>query len=377
MTPNGLSVRRLVLGALGVALATLAAGCNLEEIALDRLNVDASVSVDMSAPDARETITSDIPFSGQRLVVDNPIGQIAIETVEDPGYVAVRPTIHVEATKSVKGMDLDQLRIQTEQTADETRIRVTTAIPTVRNTPEQARRSGEPIGWVDFKIRLPQAAVVTLHQSAGSIVVDTFRGELTATTELGNIDVRNATTSALSLRSKLGTLSVAQSTVDGDLSLETSAGVIQVSNVRFNRAEADTQAGEVSVQNVRGQGLDVSTQFGEIDVAEAELSQLDLASQMGEIHLQDSRIATGTLSTQWGEITVQVRPDAVPRIRAETQAGAVDVYRLPETLRASLHRRGSWLGESLELAPSDAQGTLDLATQLGDVQIVFPRATSP
>lgn len=369
--------RRLLTVALGLAVVLVAAGCELEELALDRLNVNVAASVDLSDPDATETVTSDLPFSGQRIVVDNPIGAIHVETVEDPGYVAVRPAIHVEATKNVKGMALEDLRIETHSTADEIRMRVTTAIESARNDTEgRAREAGEPIGWIDFKIRLPEAAVVTLRQNVGEITAHNFRGELTATADLGEIEVRNAQASELNLRTELGSLSVTDSAIEGDLNLESTAGEAQMRNVQFGRAEIDTQAGEVVVKGARGQSLEIATQMGEIDVMHTDVAQLDLASQMGEIGLQDSRVDQGDVRTQWGEIDVRLPSGDVPRIRASTQAGGVDVYRLPASLRSALQRRGSWLGEGIELSPADARGTLELRTQLGDIQIVFPKAES-
>ncbi len=370
--------RQLMTVLLSLAVVGVAAGCELEELALDRLNVSASANVDLSDPDASETVTSDIPFSGQRIVLDNPLGRIEIETVEDPGYVAVRPTIHLEATKNVKGMKLDDLRIATDATSDEIRVRVTTTIESARNaTDDRSREAGEPVGWVDVKVRLPEEAVVTLRQNLGSITVNGFRGELSATTDLGQIEVRNADTTAISLRTELGSLSVADSTVDGDLRLETSAGEAQLLNVRFGQAKIDTQAGEVDVKDARGRRLAIATQVGEIDVANADVEQLDLSSQMGEISLQATRVTRGSVRTQWGEIDVRLPSGEVPRIRASTQAGGVDVYRLPTSLRAALQQRGSWLGEGIEFDPANARGTLELTAQLGDIQIVFPKTTSP
>lgn len=369
--------RHLLTLVLALSLITVAAGCELQEAALDQLDVEASVNVDMADPDASATVTSDIPFSGQRIVVDNPLGAIDIETVEDPGYVAVRPTIRVEAVKNVKGMDLSDLQVRTEQRADETRIRVTTAIDSLRNAPddEAAPSADKPLGWVDFHIRLPQDAVVTLSQNVGPINAVGFRGELTATTDVGEIQVRNAETAAMSLRTEVGTLSVASSSIDGDLVLESSAGKARVADVRFGQAEIETQAGEANIKDVRGRSLQVSTQLGEISVVGAEVTELDLSSQMGEISLQDTRSSQGNVRTQWGRINVKLGLDAVPRIRASTQAGGVSVYRLPPAYRSALQRGGSWLGESIELNPADARGELDLKTQLGDIQIVFPEAT--
>lgn len=371
--------RRLLMLALALAAATVAVGCELQEAALDQLDVNASVNVDMADPDASETVTSDISFSGQRVVVNNPIGQIEIETADDPGYVAVRPTIRVDATKNVKNMELSDLNIRTEQRADETRIRVTTAIDSVRNAPEADLQEldGRPVGWVDFQIQLPQDAAVNLSQNMGSIVVNDFRGDLTAMTDLGEIEVRNADTTALRLRTEVGTLAVVESSADNELTLESSAGQARVADVRFGQAEVNTQAGAVNLKDVRGQRLDVSTQMGEIDVIGAEVTELSLSSQMGEIGLQDALTSQGTVRTQWGGIDVRLPSEAVPRIRASTQAGGIDVFRLPQPYRSSLQRGGSWLGESIDLNPTDARGTLDLKTQLGDIQIVFPDTASP
>jgi len=370
--------RRLLTVLLGLAVMAVAAGCELEEIALDQLDVNVSANVNMADPDASETVVSDIPFSGQRLVVTNPIGGIEIKTAEDPGYVAVRPTIRVDATKNVKNMELSDLNIRTEQRADETRIRVTTAIDSVRNAPDRNRQQsdGQPVGWVDFRIQLPQAADVNLNQNLGSIAVSDFRGDLTATTDVGKIEVRNADTTALSLRTEVGKLAVVESSVDNELTLESSAGQARVADVQFGQAEVNTQAGEVIVKDVRGQSLDVSTQMGKIGIVEAEVTELDLSSQMGEIGLQDNRVSQGVVRNRWGEIDVRLSSGDVPRIQASTQAGGVDVLRLPQPYRSSLQRGGAWLGESIDLNPTDAQARLDLKTQLGDIQIVFPDTVS-
>ncbi|MFB6284974.1 MAG: DUF4097 family beta strand repeat-containing protein [Candidatus Bipolaricaulia bacterium] len=368
--------RRLLTVLLGLAVMTVAAGCELEEIALDQLNVSANV--DMANPDASETVKLDIPFSGQRLVVHNPIGEIEIKTTEDPGYVAVRPKIRVDAAKNVKAMELDDLQIKTSSTSDEIRIRVTTAIDSVRNAPDRnwQQLDGRPVGWVDFQIQLPQEAAVNLKQNLGSIVVNDFRGDLTATTNVGGIEVRNADTTSLSLRSEVGTLAVVESSVGNELALHSSAGQARVADVQFGQAEINTQAGEVNVKDVQGQSLDVSTQLGEIDVIRADVRELDLSSQMGEIDLQANRVFQADVRNQWGEIEVRLPSGNVPRIRASTQAGRVDVLRLPQPYRSSLQRGGSWLGESIDLNPSGAQAMLNLKTQLGDIQIVFPDTAS-
>ena len=362
MTGTSLMRWLILLIAAGTTLL-ITTGCDIGQLTLGAL--------DLESYDASETLTRSLPYSGQRIVIDSVIGMILIEGQADPGYVAVRPVVRLEAVKKVRGLDIEDVRVIIEQDEQEIRIRTEAPAQMGRSLELLPPRVVDRIGWVEFTLRVPPGVSLDIDQNVGEIRLIGLKGELRASTQVGRISVEDSTLTSLRLESNAGGLSVKDSAAE-TLELGTQVGGISVANVAFTTARLTSQTGGIAVSQIRGRELTASTQVGGIAVADVHLEKLRLSTQLGGVALADPEVASAKVSTQVGGITVRLSRTASLRVKAETQMGAVRLHgenvSEPEL---NVQRTESWPGEKLTLRLGAGEGRLTVSTETGGIEIIL------
>lgn len=346
---------------LGGSLAFLIlTGCDVARLARFQLSM-----IDLERFDSQEEIRQEIPYSGQRIMLESLAGKVFIEGIE----ATVSPFVSLTALRRARGMKLEEITLTIEQDPDEIRLRA--------DLPGEIRHTltvfppglEDHVGWVEFTLKVPQDAKLILNQEIGTIQVSQFRGELEASIQLGEISVSDSTFTELRLTSQLGGLSVRKTFAD-ELYLSTEWGDLELSDISSSYARLSTQMGSISLSGIRGGGLMASTQMGEISILKAQLKRVDLESQTGEIHLEALALHEGEIRTQLGEIRLELPRTASLKIEATTKVGEIKLRGLePKAVQAQAQWGGSWPGQTLTLTLGSGQGRLELSTQLGEIRI--------
>ncbi len=342
-----------------VLVLMISAGCGLT-------NISFGLKIDLEHYDASEAITQEIPYSGQRIVLENLLGKISVEGIE----TAVRPFIRLEAVKKARGLKLEEVQIHVVQ--DSGGIHIQSDLPSQvrRNLKLFPPRIEEEVGWVEFTLKVPQDARLSLDERAGTIQISGFRGELEASTQLGDISVENSTATVLSLLSQMGGVRVS-STSANELVVNTQFGDLELDNVTFTSARLSVEAGSVTVTASQGEGLTASAQAGSISISKSQLQSVDLETQAGSIELALTGLQEGRVDTQLGGITLELPRLASLSIEAETQLGGIKLRGLELDSGVQAQWGGSWPGETLTIRLGNAQSKLELSTQLGGIEITF------
>jgi DUF4097 and DUF4098 domain-containing protein YvlB len=352
------------LGLLAVALGVIwaLAGCNVKEIVID--------AVDLQKFDASETTQTKIPYSGQRIVIDNAIGVISVEGSQEPGFVAVRPFVTVEAVKKVRGgVELTTLNVRIEQNAKEIHI--------LSQASESLRRvlKGFPpkiedrVGWIEYKVRVPQSAALTLRKEAGVIEITRFKGDLIASVKAGGIFVHDSELKQLELDSIAGDLQLKQSQAQ-EVSMSNQLGDIRLEETQLTSARLASRAGSISIIQTQGKELTAATQVsGGISVAQSQIDELRLTTQAGSIKLVSTKTHDGQLSTQVGGIAIELPLGQSLRLAAQTQFGGIKLR--GQDNRVQTRWSGFWPGKQLMLTVGEGEDQLTLSTQVGSIRISF------
>jgi len=338
----------------------IASGCNLTRITMDM--------IDLEHYDESETVSYEIPYSGQPIIVENPIGRIAVEGAAEPGYVAVRPFVRVEATKKARGLELEKIKVIVE--GDEQEIRIRTELPgRMGRLAQLIPLRIEEVGWVEYALVVPQGAQIFLDQGAGFIKISRFQGELEASTDLGEISVGDSEFTRLKLESDAGSLTVTDSSADR-LQMETDLGGLHLMNVTFSSGRLSSDAGSLSLLGVEGDELKASTELGAITLAEGRLRSFRLETEAGSVELEGVAFEKGKVTTELGGIRVKLPSETSALVEARTQFGKIRLRGVKgDSEEIQAQWGGSWPGRRLTLLLKEGRSKLELSTQLGSIAI--------
>ncbi|MBI1742522.1 DUF4097 family beta strand repeat protein [Candidatus Acetothermia bacterium] len=362
-------VRRLSVLSGVLLIFLVSAGCDLKQAIV--------TSIDLKKFDASQTITKEIPYSGQRIVVDNSIGVVSIAGLESD-FVAVRPFVSIEAVKKVRGVDLSKLNVIIEQTAKEIRIRTEASDAVHQQIKGFPPRIEGQVGWVEYTLRIPPNATLMIQQDAGVVQVTRLRGSLTVSNKAGEILVSDSTFVTLALEVIAGDMKVTR-TVAKDLSMSTQLGDLHLEDAAFASAVLSSQAGDVSVSRVGTQAeadngkveLAISTRTGGISISKVRLKSMHVETQAGSIKLADVRAQEGQISTLFGSISLELGLAESAQIVAQTQFGGIKLR--GSDRRVKTQWSGFWPGKKLTMTLSGGQNQLVLNTQIGSIRISFSK----
>ncbi|HED04403.1 MAG TPA: hypothetical protein ENI60_06520 [Candidatus Fraserbacteria bacterium] len=334
----------LLFGAL-LSLVALS-GCNL----IGLVTGPVLGTLDLGNADASQTFTQNIPYSGQRIVLENLVGSITIESWGKAGFVVLRPTLLIQAEKKVRGLPLDKIKIIVEQSANEIHIR--TEGPSEMGVGHfellPPRLLADRLGWVDYTLKVPVGATLDLEQQIGRVTVSGLSGRLTADIQVGTLTVSGVRLETAELSSEAGDLQLQDSSV-GQAQLSTQAGQLVVERSTFSRARLETQAGDVRLRQV------------------AFKERGTVSSQMGSIRLDTVSGPSVSADTQLGSIAVRLLSSRSVSIEAQTQLGGITFWAFDPSTHAQ--RSSNWPGASLSVRLGEGRDRLTLSTQMGGISI--------
>jgi DUF4097 and DUF4098 domain-containing protein YvlB len=350
--------------ALIVAVLGASTGCNVKQIAIN--------TIDLEKFDASATIIKEIPYSGERIFIDGGIGVVSIKG-QTIGFVPVRPFITVEAVKKVRGVALDTLNVTFEQNANKKEVYIQTASGSkgqdiqIRGVPPKIVNR---FGWVEYTIKVPQNAALSIHQDVGFINISEFKGDLTASVNFGKISVDGSELTKLVLDADLGDLHLSKSVVQ-EIAMATQLGDVKLEEMRnFATAQLSASAGSVLVMKSRGQKLNVTNRAtGDISVTQSEFEGMHLSTQAGSIKLTEAKARESQLRTQLGSITLELSRSESIRLTAQTQFGGIKLRGQDRRVKAQWS--GFWPGKQLMLTVGEGRDEMALSTQVGSIRITF------
>lgn len=157
----------------------------------------------------------------------------------------------------------------------------------------------------------------TLSSDAGEIAIrGQVRGDLTATTEAGQIMLGRCTPETARLKTDSGNILLHATAVRDALSLETDVGTVHISYTRCGSLEAKNSIGDITLDNVLCE------------------EAMDVAGNVGSITLVSCDAASMRFETDTGDITGTVLTPKV--FTAKSNAGTVNVPNTTEGGECSL-----------------------------------------
>jgi DUF4097 and DUF4098 domain-containing protein YvlB len=213
-----------------------------------------------SAADNRKEAKLEL-VPGGNITVVNGGGSVTLRSAFSGRQVLVAYTTHS-----------DKIEVDLNTTADKQRIELRThAIAGQKPTADEAK--------VDFEIAVPPGAAVNVSTVSAPVTAEGISGDITLSSETGQIDVHNMAKSHLHVRSMNAAVSltgIGATHVD----VQSNGGAVHMSNVTGPRISVGTTSGNVDYRGDCSGGGDyiLTTHSGEIDVWLPKTASVDLAA---------------------------------------------------------------------------------------------------
>jgi DUF4097 and DUF4098 domain-containing protein YvlB len=198
---------------------------------------------------------------GGNITIVNGSGSVTLRSAFSGRQVLVAYTTHS-----------DKIEVDLNATADKQRIELRThAIAGQKPTADEAK--------VDFEIAVPPGAAVNVSTVSAPVTAEGVSGDITLSSETGQIDVHNMAKSHLHVRSMNAAVSltgIGATHVD----VQSNGGAVHMSNVTGPRISVGTTSGNVDYRGDCSGGGDyiLTTHSGEIDVWLPKTASVDLAA---------------------------------------------------------------------------------------------------
>ncbi|HEY7402201.1 MAG TPA: DUF4097 family beta strand repeat-containing protein [Candidatus Angelobacter sp.] len=201
-----------------------------------------------NAADVRKEAKLELAPGGNITIV-NGSGSVALRSAFSGRQVVVAYTTHS-----------DKVEVDLNTTADKQRVELRThAIAGQKPTPDEAK--------VDFEVAVPPGAVVNVNTVSAPVTAEGISGDITLSSESGQIEVHNMAKSHLHIRSMNAAVSLTGiNTTHVDVS--SNGGPVHMSNVVGPRVVVGTTSGNVDYRGDCSGGGDYifTTHSGEIDM---------------------------------------------------------------------------------------------------------------
>lgn len=166
----------------------------------------------------------------------------------------------------------NKVEVDQESTPDKRRIEIRThALPDQNPTAEEAR--------VDYNIAVPAGVSVTISTATAPITADGVSGDITLSSDTGQITASNVTRSHLHVRSVAGPVNLNSVTL-GHVDVTSSGGAVRLVNVTGPKVNVGTGSGNITYQGDCSGGGDylMTTHSGSIDMTLPETASVDLTA---------------------------------------------------------------------------------------------------
>jgi DUF4097 and DUF4098 domain-containing protein YvlB len=212
------------------------------------------------AADSHKQVKLNVAANGV-VNVTNSFGSVTVK----PG--AARQVLVNYTTNS------DKIEVDSNGTPDGRRIEIRThAIAAQKPTPEESR--------VDYELVVPQGVSINITTVAAPITVEDLNGDISLSSDTGQITVRGASNSSVHVHSL--TAPVVLNNLTGiHADIMSSGGAIQLANVTGPNIKASSTSGNVSYEGdcSGGGAYSLITHSGVINVTLPEAASVDLSAQ--------------------------------------------------------------------------------------------------
>jgi hypothetical protein len=284
--------------------------------------------------------------AGDRLVLQNLIGQVEIESHAGPGF---------EVEFRVRGADATPERVKIETREGGTsELKVRFPLEETRryvypqlgrgsritlNTEEgswlsqvlgrdqriEVRGYGDGLEiWVDVTVKVPRDAALELTHGVGDVRARDLRGELSLDTGAGAVDVAGVE-GRVAVDTGSGSVRVAD--VSGELGVDTGSGNVELARCKGSRISVDTGSGNVELDTVDAGQLEVDTGSGSVQGKAIGADDLRADTGSGGVRLDFARMGDGEfdVDTGSGGIALELPAGASAAVSASTGSGGIDI----------------------------------------------------
>lgn len=166
----------------------------------------------------------------------------------------------------------NKVEVDQESAPDKRRIEFRThALPDQNPTGDEAK--------VDYEVTLPAGVSVTVNTATAPITADGVSGDITLSSDTGQITANNLARSHLHIGSIAGAVSLNSVTL-GHVDVTSSGGAVQLVNVTGPKVNVATGSGNITYHGdcSGGGGYLMTTHSGSIDVTLPETASVDLTA---------------------------------------------------------------------------------------------------
>ena len=163
-----------------------------------------------------------------------------------------------------------KIEVDQESTPDKRRIEIRShALADQQPTADEAK--------VDYDIRVPAGVMVTVSTTTAPISADGLSGDITLSSDTGQITVSNLSRAHLHVRSVAGAVNLSNLAL-GHVDVSSSGGSVQMVNVTGPKVNVGTGSGNITYQGDCAGGGDylITTHSGNIDLSLPESASVDL-----------------------------------------------------------------------------------------------------
>lgn len=330
-------MRPLLTVALGSAVVLLLSGILFTAcIVVSGHGVDLGFNSSDWSEKAERTETRDLGLaSGQTLRVESAAGQIHVRPLSSAsGKASMRATVRALGKTQADAQELlDRATVAVAESEHGVAIRLDVR----RDTNEDRAR---PLPSVDYEIEVPADVALELESrsgsiqaeggpfraarlesSYGSVSVENVRGNVSATSKSGKVEVDHVSQGSVEAKSGYGSVSV--SDVDGgNVQLESSSGQLSIARVKADRLSAESGYGAVELREVETEhDVEARSKSGHVTADSIKAARLQLKSGYGALRIKHVR-GDLVLETTSGSISVD---DVQSALTAKTGYGSIDV----------------------------------------------------
>jgi DUF4097 and DUF4098 domain-containing protein YvlB len=224
------------------------------------LGVSALLSSSAYCADARKEFRLDVA-SGGSVTLTNNAGSVSLKA-NNGHQVMVAYTAHSSKVEVDQSSSNDHGRIEI----------VTHVIADQKPTAEEAR--------VDFEISLPIGTSVTVNTATASIAAENISGDISLSSDTGQITANDIAKSNVQVRTVTGTVSLGNIN-NSHVEVISSAGAVQLTKVNGPKVKIGTGSGNITYTgDCSGMGNYVfSTHSGTIDMSLPQTASVDITAR--------------------------------------------------------------------------------------------------
>jgi DUF4097 and DUF4098 domain-containing protein YvlB len=293
--------RQHIVSGLCIAATVAATGCNIHVAGCRQTRYERTTT-------ARQPLAA-----GSTLDVETASGSISI-TGADVADCEVVATITAHAPTEAEAQELaEQVTIVMASVGETLKVRA--------DRPKTG--TNRSIG-VSYRIIVPRRTNIRCHSSYGSLDLAEIEGSIVGRTSSGSVRARNVRGST-DLSSSYGSITCERFS-EGDLTLKTSSGKIDISDATFGRCDAGTSYGSVSGRSLRGETITFRSSSGSIELIDGTADAIDLSTSYGRVAARPTTVGELRATSGSGSLDIVCADDCPPELTAHVKSSYGSVH---------------------------------------------------